>query len=120
MGRQFSLEPRNVKLVDTKYRKIKTQIPNPESTSLVRRMRTCEPVSMSGQPVIVWDAAKGCQVYDKSGNCWIDFSSGVVVTNAGHCNPEVQKAIFRDGGTWAFAQLLLPDGTKREARDANL
>ena len=94
MGRQFSLEPRNVKLVDTKYRKIKTQIPNPESTSLVRRMRTCEPVSMSGQPVIVWDAAKGCQVYDKSGNCWIDFSSGVVVTNAGHCNPEVQKAIL--------------------------
>ena len=41
--------------------------------------RSGEPVAMRGQPPIVWDHAEGFQVYDAYGNCWIDWSSGVVV-----------------------------------------
>lgn len=48
---------------------------------------------MMGQPPIIWDKAEGYQVYDKWGNKWIDWSSGVLITNAGHGRPEIVRAI---------------------------
>ncbi len=48
---------------------------------------------MRGQPPVVWDHADGFQVYDRWGNCWIDWSSGVLVTNAGHGRQEIIDAI---------------------------
>jgi 4-aminobutyrate aminotransferase-like enzyme len=48
---------------------------------------------MQGQPPVVWDRAEGFQVYDKYGNCWIDWSSGVLVTNAGHGRREIVDAV---------------------------
>jgi 4-aminobutyrate aminotransferase / (S)-3-amino-2-methylpropionate transaminase / 5-aminovalerate transaminase len=94
MGKSFEMIPRDVKPVKTKYRKIVTKIPVPESLSIIEDLRKYEPRSMSGQPLVVWDRAEGFNVYDKYGNKWIDFSSGVVVTNSGHCNPAVKKAIL--------------------------
>ena len=93
-GEQFDLTPKTVPQVHTKYRTIQTQIPNPESVAVIERLRKYEPRSMSGQPPVVWDRAQGINVYDAEGNKWIDFSSCVVVANAGHCNPDVQKAIL--------------------------
>jgi 4-aminobutyrate aminotransferase / (S)-3-amino-2-methylpropionate transaminase / 5-aminovalerate transaminase len=49
---------------------------------------------MSGQPPIVWERAEGIHVFDKYGNQWLDWSSGVLVTNAGHGVPEVRQAII--------------------------
>ena len=48
---------------------------------------------MMGQPPVVWDKAEGFQVYDKWGNKWIDWSSGVLITNAGHGRQEIIRAI---------------------------
>jgi 4-aminobutyrate aminotransferase-like enzyme len=48
---------------------------------------------MTGQPPIVWDRAEGFQVYDRFGNMWLDWSSGVLVTNAGHAPREIKEAI---------------------------
>jgi 4-aminobutyrate aminotransferase-like enzyme len=48
---------------------------------------------MMGQPPIVWDRAEGFQVIDKWGNKWIDWSSGVLITNAGHGREEIIHAI---------------------------
>ena len=84
MAREFPLEPRDVPKVNTKYRCIVTPLPAPESLPLLERLRACEPQSMRGQPPLVWDRAEGFQVYDKYGNMWLDFSSGVLITNAGH------------------------------------
>ena len=92
MAKTFSLEPKEVAGVNTDNRIIKTKIPVPEAAQVLNDMRKYEPVSMSGQPPVIWDKAKGYHVYDRWGNKWLDFSSGVVVANAGHCNPEVQKA----------------------------
>jgi 4-aminobutyrate aminotransferase-like enzyme len=50
---------------------------------------------MTGQPPIVWERAEGVQVYDRAGNKWLDWSSGVVVANAGHGASEVREAIQR-------------------------
>lgn len=91
--RAFPLDPQTVPEVNTKYRRIQTQIPVPESLPTLQRLREYEPRSMSGQPPIVWDHAKGVQVFDKWGNMWLDFSSGVLVTNAGHSNPRVIEAL---------------------------
>jgi len=48
---------------------------------------------MQGQPPAVWDHARDCSVYDAYGNMWLDFSSGVLVTNAGHSHPLVVEAL---------------------------
>jgi 4-aminobutyrate aminotransferase-like enzyme len=48
---------------------------------------------MSGFPPIVWDRAEGFQVWDAYGNRWLDFTSGVVLANAGHSNVRIGQAI---------------------------
>jgi len=94
MARSFSLISKDVKKVETRNRRIVTKIPVPESLEIIEKLRKYEPRSMTGQPLVIWDKAEGFNIYDKFGNKWIDFSSGVVVANAGHCNPEIKKAII--------------------------
>ncbi len=89
----FNLEPRKVPFVNTNYRHIATPIPVPESLPILHRLRELEPISMRGQPPVVWDNAEGFQVYDKWGNKWLDFSSGVLVANAGHGRKPIIDAI---------------------------
>ena len=81
---KYSLEPIEVPSVNTKFRTIKTRLPVPESLAIFQALSESEPVSMMGQPPVVWDRAKGFQVYDRWGNKWLDWSSGVLITNAGH------------------------------------
>ena len=90
---KYNLTPVDVPRVSTKYRKIKTKLPVPESAMIFKILTESEPVSMMGQPPIVWDKAEGFQVYDKWGNKWIDWSSGVLITNAGHGRKEIIKAL---------------------------
>ena len=94
-GKQYSLRPRKVPRVQTRYRRIVTPIPAPKSVPILRELRRYEPLSMTGQPPVVWNRAEGCQVYDSWGNMWLDWSSGVLVTNAGHGNKAVVNAIVR-------------------------
>src|ERR1051325_11699548 len=94
MGKEFSITPRHVPRVETKYRRIVTPIPHPDSVATLEKLRKFEPQSMRGQPRIVWDHAEDIFVYDKHGNRWLDSSAGVLVTNAGHCAPEVKQAIL--------------------------
>ena len=88
------LSPRKVPTVQTKYRRIVTEIPVPESIPILQKLRRFEPISMGGQPPVLWDRAEGIQVYDRWGNMWLDWSSGVLVTNAGHCHPKIRQAII--------------------------
>jgi 4-aminobutyrate aminotransferase-like enzyme len=48
---------------------------------------------MRGMPPIVWDHAEDVSVFDNFGNQWLDWSSGVLVTNSGHSSPEICDAI---------------------------
>jgi 4-aminobutyrate aminotransferase/(S)-3-amino-2-methylpropionate transaminase len=91
----FSHEPRKVPLVSTKYRSIVTDIPVPESISILERVYETESHSMHGQMPIIWDRAEGFQVYDAWGNKWLDFSSTIFVTNAGHGNKRIVDALRR-------------------------
>ncbi len=94
MGKEFSITPREVARVETKYRRIVTPLPHPDSVPILEQLRKFEPISMRGQPPLVWDRAEDIFVYDPYGNRWLDWSSGVLVTNAGHAAPEVCQAIL--------------------------
>ncbi|MBN3034677.1 MAG: aminotransferase class III-fold pyridoxal phosphate-dependent enzyme [Bacteroidales bacterium] len=90
---KYSLEPVKVPKVNTRFRTIKTRLPVPESLGIFKTLTESEPQSMMGQPPVVWDRAKGFQVYDKWGNKWIDWSSGVLITNVGHGRKEIIKGL---------------------------
>jgi 4-aminobutyrate aminotransferase/diaminobutyrate-pyruvate transaminase/4-aminobutyrate aminotransferase/(S)-3-amino-2-methylpropionate transaminase len=90
----YDLTPRKVPAVRTKFRRIVTEIPVPASLPILAKLRQYEPQSMSGQPLVVWDRADGIQVFDAWGNMWLDWSSGVLVTNAGHNHPKIRHAIL--------------------------
>lgn len=90
---EYSLKPVDVPLVKTKYRSIKTAIPVPESVPILEALLDNEPRSMMGQPPIIWQKAEGFTVSDRWGNRWIDWSSCVLVANAGHGRPEIAKAL---------------------------
>jgi 4-aminobutyrate aminotransferase len=42
---------------------------------------------------IVVERAEGCYLYDENGEQYLDFTSGIGVTNTGHCHPRVVAAI---------------------------
>jgi len=94
LGKPFDITPQTVPHVETPFRRIATPIPHPDSVPTLKRLLEYEPRSMSGQPPIVWDRAEGIHVYDKYGNKWLDWSSGVLVTNAGHGIPAIREAII--------------------------
>src|SRR5512136_1562801 len=76
-------------MIETAYRRIISPIPHPGSIPLIEELARLEPVSMAGFPPVVWERAQGFQVWDAFGNRWIDFSSAVVLANAGHANPRI-------------------------------
>src|SRR6266481_2975396 len=94
MVKEFSITPRIVPRVETKFRRIISQLPHPDSVATLELLRRFEPNSMRGQPPLVWDRAEDISVYDKHGNKWLDWSSGVLVANCGHGAPEVRQAII--------------------------
>ncbi len=93
MAKQFAVKPKRTKPVKSKYRKIVTSIPAPGSIRLLKSLRKAEPLSMTGQPPIVWYKAKGFKVSDRWGNRWLDWSSGVLVASAGHGRKKIIKAM---------------------------
>ena len=89
----FTRTPLKVPPVKTYFRCIKTAIPVPQSIPILERLYKFESRSMHGQMPIVWDRAKDFQVFDKWGNCWIDFTSTIFVANAGHANDAISTAL---------------------------
>jgi 4-aminobutyrate aminotransferase-like enzyme len=94
-GFSFSRIPVHVPKIQTKYRKISTALPVPESLSVLEDLDMYESRSMHGQMPIVWDYAEDFQIGDKYGNTWIDFTSTIFVANAGHANPKIRDALKR-------------------------
>lgn len=90
---KYDLTPVAVPKVHTRYRTIRTKLPVPQSLPIFRALQQSEPCSMMGQPPIVWHQAKGITVGDKWGNRWIDWSSGVLITNIGHGHPAIRQAL---------------------------
>ncbi|MDH7602870.1 MAG: aminotransferase class III-fold pyridoxal phosphate-dependent enzyme, partial [Armatimonadota bacterium] len=106
--KEFPLVPRDVEHIETKYRRIVTKIPVPESIPILEQMRAAEPRSMGGQPPIIWDSGEGALLRDPYGNQWIDFSSGVLVTACGHSHPKIVEAIQEMAGKHLYHAYCFP------------
>lgn len=91
--RKYSLTPVDVPTVETSHRKIVTKLPVPESLPVFEKLDKFEPISMQGQPPIVLQKAEDFSAFDKWGNKWIDWSSGVLISNVGNSHPEIIKAL---------------------------
>ncbi|MCX7028835.1 MAG: aspartate aminotransferase family protein [Spirochaetes bacterium] len=94
-ARKYSLEPVAVPRVRTRHRRIVTPLPVPESLPLFERLERFEPASMQGQPPVMIHRAKGWHVEDRWGNRWLDWSTGVLISNAGNGNPAIVAALRR-------------------------
>ena len=92
MGK-YSLVPVEVPRVKTRFRTITTKLPVPESLPIFRSLEESESITMMGQPPVVWHRAEGFQIWDRWGNRWLDWTSGVVVSNAGHGRKEIRRAL---------------------------
>ncbi|MCC6820247.1 MAG: aspartate aminotransferase family protein [Verrucomicrobia subdivision 3 bacterium] len=118
MGKEFSIEPREVPRVETNYRRIVTPLPHPDSVATLEKLRHFEPQSMRGQPPIVWDRAEDIFVFDKYGNRWLDWSSGVLVTNAGHGATEVKQAILDQVNSGLLHNYVFPSEERAALAEA--
>ena len=72
---------------------VKTPIPGPNSKKYKALSEKYESHCLGFQAPIVWDHARGVTVWDVDGNCFIDWTSGVLVTNVGHAHPKLAKAL---------------------------
>jgi 4-aminobutyrate aminotransferase-like enzyme len=104
----FPLTPKTVPTVGTKHRTIKTKLPVPESLPILEEMRKYEPQSMSGLPPVVWKNGENFLVNDHWGNRWIDWSSGVLITNAGHGRKEIIDAVVAQAKSGLLTNYLFP------------
>ncbi len=105
---QFDLTPVAVPKISTANRRIRTKIPVPASLPILDELRRYEPQSMSGMPPVVWKRGHGALVEDWWGNRWIDWSSGVLITNAGHGAKPIMDAIVKQTKTGLLTNYLFP------------
>jgi 4-aminobutyrate aminotransferase / (S)-3-amino-2-methylpropionate transaminase / 5-aminovalerate transaminase len=117
MGKEYSITPQTVPHVETTYRRICTAVPHPDSIPTLEKLRRIEPTSMRGMPPIVWDRAEDIQIYDKHGNKWLDWSSGVLVTNAGHGPKEIRDAIIAQVQSGLIHNYVFPSEERAELVD---
>ncbi len=54
---------------------------------------------------IVASKAEGSYIYDQDGTAYLDFTSGIGVTNTGHCHPKVVAAIQEQAGRLLHGQV---------------
>jgi 4-aminobutyrate aminotransferase / (S)-3-amino-2-methylpropionate transaminase / 5-aminovalerate transaminase len=114
MGKEFSIIPHPAPRVETRYRRIVSPLPHPDSLATLEKLRQFEPQSMRGQPPVVWDRAEDIFVFDKYGNQWLDWSSGVLVTNAGHGAPEIKRAIIDQVNSGLLHNYCFPSEERSE------
>ncbi len=68
-------------------------LPGPKGRKLLERWHRYEADVVGYQAPVVWESARGCVVTDVDGNTYIDWTSGVLVTNVGHCHPDLVRAV---------------------------
>ena len=73
--------------------RVRTELPGPRSKDLFERWAKAEAQCTGYQARVCWDHAKGVVVTDVDGNTFIDWTSGVLVTNVGHSHPHLVRAV---------------------------
>ena len=77
----------------TKYANVTTLIPGPKSKALLDEWHQYEADKTGYQAQVAIHHGEGALLEDVDGNRFIDWTSGVLVTNVGHCHPRLVKAV---------------------------
>lgn len=75
--------------------RIVSAIPGPRSRALMARLRAVECLNTTysdGDFPTFWAAARGANVLDADGNCYIDLTAGFAVATLGHGDPALVQA----------------------------
>jgi len=67
-------------------------LPGPKGRRLLEKWVQYEADVTGYQAPVVWESGQGCVITDVDGNRYIDWTSGVLVTNVGHCHPHLVEA----------------------------
>ena len=94
----FLIAPEETPRIDTRYRRICTPLPAPETIPDLKRAASLFPEVNCYQPPVIWDSADGFTIKDRAGNQWIDFTSTAVMTNTGHGHPAIREAVLNHVG----------------------
>ncbi len=68
-------------------------LPGKKSAELLAKWNKYEAATTGYQAPVVWESGKGVAVTDVDGNTFIDWTSGVLVTNLGHSHPKLVAAV---------------------------
>ncbi len=77
---------------------VSSPLPGPKGAALLAEWHRYEANCVGYQAPVVWDHASGCVVTDVDGNVYLDWTSGVLVTNVGHCHPHLVEAVRTQAG----------------------
>lgn len=72
---------------------VKTKLPGPKSSAIINRWGKVEAKTTGFQAPIAVDRGRGAIIYDADENKFIDWTSGVLVTNIGHCHPKLVEKL---------------------------
>ncbi|MEW5899891.1 MAG: aspartate aminotransferase family protein [Acidobacteriota bacterium] len=73
-------------------------IPNAKIKEWLEVSEKYEPACMNWQAPVVWHHGRGAEIWDVEGKRYLDWTSGVLVTNVGHAHPYLAEAISRQAG----------------------
>jgi len=73
----------------TNITSVKTPLPGPKSSALIQRWGKAEAKTTGFQAPVAIDHGRGARLIDADGNVFIDWTSGVLVANVGHCHPKL-------------------------------
>ncbi|RLG46090.1 MAG: acetyl ornithine aminotransferase family protein [Thermoproteota archaeon] len=76
--------------------KIVVEPPGPRARELIERDKRLLSPSLTRTAPLVGVEAEGCWVRDADGNEYLDFGSGIAVTNVGHRHPRVVETVKRE------------------------
>ena len=114
LANSFRWDPADTPEIDTPHRRLQTSLPAPDAIEKLRKAADLFPEVNCYQAPVVWERAEGYQVFDSSGNCWIDFSSTAVMTNTGHGHPRVREAIRKHAEKELLAQFSFHSTVRSE------
>jgi len=75
------------------YANVNGTLPGKKSSEYLEKWKKYEADKTGYQAQVAIDHASGAMMYDVDGNAFIDWTSGVLVTNVGHCHKKLVAAV---------------------------
>ncbi|NLF27554.1 MAG: aspartate aminotransferase family protein [Clostridiales bacterium] len=79
------------------FAKVTCTLPGQRSEALLKKWAQYEADKTGFQAPVAIHHGRGAMLYDEDGNAFLDWTSGVLVCNLGHCHPVLVKAVQEAG-----------------------